>query len=130
MTSYRGDCSIEGLYKLCWHDCIQRWLLNRGGFTTTYAISVYHHWCCEFESWSGRDVQHYVIKFVSDLRQVGGFLWVLRFPSPINWPPRYNWNVVESGHQANKQATACSHVNIMYEVPHIKQSPLYAVMLA
>jgi hypothetical protein len=28
-------------------------------------------------------IQHYVIKFVSDLRQVGGFLWVLRFPSPI-----------------------------------------------
>jgi hypothetical protein len=25
-------------------------------------------------------IQHYVIKFVSDLRQVGGFLWVLRFP--------------------------------------------------
>ena len=28
-------------------------------------------------------IQHYVIKFVSDLRQVGGFLWVLRFPPPI-----------------------------------------------
>ena len=40
------------------------------GFTTTYAISAYHHWCCEFASWSGRDVQHYVIKFVSDLGQV------------------------------------------------------------
>jgi hypothetical protein len=25
----------------------------------------------------------YVIKLVSDLRQVGGFLWVLRFPPPI-----------------------------------------------
>jgi hypothetical protein len=25
-------------------------------------------------------MQHYVIKFVSDLRQVSGFLWVLRFP--------------------------------------------------
>ena len=25
----------------------------------------------------------YVIKFVSDLRQVGGFLWVLWFPPPI-----------------------------------------------
>ena len=37
----------------------------------------------EFESRSGRGVQHYVIKFVSDLRQVGGFLRVLRFPSPI-----------------------------------------------
>jgi hypothetical protein len=30
-------------------------------FTTIYAISVYHHWCCEFESRSGRGVQHYVI---------------------------------------------------------------------
>ena len=38
------------------------------GFTTTYAISAYHHWCCGFESWSGRGVQYYVIKFVSDLR--------------------------------------------------------------
>jgi hypothetical protein len=28
-------------------------------------------------------MQHYVIKFVSDLRQVGGFLLVLRFPPPI-----------------------------------------------
>ena len=54
-------------------------------FTTTYAISAYHHWWCEFESRSG----HYVIKFVSDLRQVGGFLWVLWFPPPINlhWLP-------------------------------------------
>jgi hypothetical protein len=28
-------------------------------------------------------IQHYVIKFASDLRQVGGFLRVLRFPLPI-----------------------------------------------
>ena len=28
-------------------------------------------------------IQHYVMRFVCDLRQVGGFLWVLRFPSPI-----------------------------------------------
>jgi hypothetical protein len=34
------------------------------GFTTTYAISAYHHWCCEFESRSGWGLQHYVIKFV------------------------------------------------------------------
>jgi hypothetical protein len=43
------------------------------GFTTTYEISAYHHCCCEFESRSGREAQHYVIKNVSDLRQVGGF---------------------------------------------------------
>jgi hypothetical protein len=53
------------------------------GITATYAISAYHHSCCEFESQSGRGVQHYVIKFVSDLRQVGGFLRALRFPPPI-----------------------------------------------
>jgi hypothetical protein len=29
-------------------------------------------------------IQHFVIKFVSDLRQVGGFLRILRFPPPIN----------------------------------------------
>ena len=51
------------------------------GFTTTYAISAYHQWCCEFESRSGWDVQHYVIKFVSDLRRDGGFLGVLLFPT-------------------------------------------------
>jgi hypothetical protein len=28
-------------------------------------------------------IHHYVIKFVSVLRQVGGFLQVLRFPPPI-----------------------------------------------
>ena len=48
------------------------------GFTITYAISAYHHWCCELESRSGRGVQHYLIKFVSDLPQVlsgsSGFL--------------------------------------------------------
>jgi hypothetical protein len=53
-----------------------------------------------------RGVQHYVIKFVRELRQVGGFLRNLRFPLPIELTPRYNWNIVESGvkHlQANKQ---------------------------
>ena len=35
-------------------------------FTNTFAIGVYHHWCCEFESRSGRSVQHFVIKFISD----------------------------------------------------------------
>ena len=48
--------------------------------------------CCEFESHSGKvySIQHYVIKFVSDLWQVWGFL---QFPLPI----KHNWNIVESG---------------------------------
>jgi hypothetical protein len=62
---------------LPWHWSYGSWIYNY-----IYAISAYHHWC-EFESRSGRGVQHYVIKFVSDLWQVGGFLQVLRFPPPI-----------------------------------------------
>jgi hypothetical protein len=55
----------------------------------SYAISAYHHWCCGFDYHSERGVQHYVIKFVSDLRQVGGFLWVLWFPPPIKLTQLY-----------------------------------------
>ena len=48
-----------------------------------------------------------VIKFVSDLWQAGGFLWVLRLPPSIKLTATsYNWNIVESGikhHQTNKQ---------------------------
>ena len=51
-------------------------------FTTTYAISTYHHWC-EFESRSRRGAQHYVIRFVNDLRHICGFHRVFRFPPPI-----------------------------------------------
>ena len=35
------------------------------GFTTTYVIGAYHHWCCGFDSHSGQGIQHYMIKFVS-----------------------------------------------------------------
>ena len=60
------------------------------GFTTTCAISAYHHKRCEFESRSDEvySIQHYVIKFVSYLRQVRGFLRVLRFPLPIKLTTR------------------------------------------
>ena len=55
------------------------------GFTTTYAVSDYHQSSCEFESHSGEvySTQHYVIKYVSDLRQFDGFLLILRYPPPI-----------------------------------------------
>ena len=40
---------------------------------------------CEFERRSGEVylIQHYVIKMVSDVRQVCGFLRLLLFPPPI-----------------------------------------------
>ena len=55
------------------------------GFTTNCASSAYHHPCCQFEPVHGQvySIQHFVIKFVSDLRQVGGFFRLLWFPPPI-----------------------------------------------
>jgi hypothetical protein len=50
------------------------------GISITY--SVYHHWCCEFESRPGRGTT-LCDKVCSNLRPVGGFLAVLRFPPPI-----------------------------------------------
>ena len=35
-----------------------------------------------------KSIQHFVIEFVSDLLQVGGFLWVLMFPPPIKLTAR------------------------------------------
>ena len=43
----------------------------------------YSIYCDDDFQYHEQGVQHYVIKFVSDLRQVGGFLRVLQFPSPI-----------------------------------------------
>jgi len=55
-------------------------------------------------------IQHYVIKFVSDLRQVGGFLWVLQFPPPIKLITTKKWNVVESDDKHHKpNQTYCLH---------------------
>ena len=53
------------------------------GFMTNYEIGAYHHWSCEFEFRSDEvySIQHCVIKFVSDLRQVGIFFLVLRVSS-------------------------------------------------
>jgi hypothetical protein len=47
------------------------------GFMTTCAISAYHHYSCELNSIHGEvySIQHYVIKFVSDLLQAVGFFW-------------------------------------------------------
>jgi hypothetical protein len=54
-------------------------------FIAAYAISFFDHYRCEFESRSGEvySIQYYIIKFVRDLRQVGGFLRMLRFPPPM-----------------------------------------------
>ena len=61
-------------------------------------------------------IPHYMIKFVSDLGQVGGFHRILLFPPLIkltarhNWPPRHNWYSVDRG---------CKHHNSNHNPPPI-----------
>ena len=56
------------------------------GFAITCAIGAYHHQSCEFEPSSGEvySIQHYVIQFVSDLRQFGALV------SPTNKTDRHD----------------------------------------
>ena len=42
-------------------------------------------------------IQHYVIKFASDLWQIRVFLCALRFPPPIKLTPTIQLKFVESG---------------------------------
>ena len=52
-------------------------------FKATCAISAYHHWSCRNPLRQGLLDITLCDKVVSDLRQVGGFLWALWFSSPI-----------------------------------------------
>ena len=90
------------------------------GFTTTNGVSVYHHWCCGFESRSGRGVHYYVITFVSDLWQVSGFFQVLRFPPPIKLTTTiylkycWKWSWTPSNKQTNKPNEMSMAISTFY----------------
>jgi hypothetical protein len=56
----------------------------------------------------------FLVKFVSDLRHVGGFLWVLLWSSTDKtWSPRYIWNTLESGvkHHNPTQPYPCNQMS-------------------
>jgi hypothetical protein len=64
---------------LLWLNLSNKW---EPSWSWSYGSWIYNYlWNrCSGEVYS---IQHYVIVFVSDLRQVGGFLWILQFPAPI-----------------------------------------------
>ena len=97
---HRGTmiCLNQNLFFMTHHIVIlgSSWSWLYGSWIYNYLCNKgYHPWSSGFEphSWHG------VIKFVSDLQQVGGFL---RFPPPIKLTATYNWNIVESGVQHHK----------------------------
>ena len=82
---------------------------------STYGCWMYSYLCnqCPFTTKvvSSNAIQHYVIKFVNDFGQVGGFLRILWFP-----PPRYNWNIVENGVNHNKPNWTMLHTVQDYNI--------------
>ena len=97
---------FQYLICLCkWYRCfLLASILLRPSWLWSYSSWIYNYlckrcnWSCQFKFHSREvySIQHYVIKFVSHVRQVGGFLRVLWFPPLIKLSPRYNWNIVES----------------------------------
>jgi hypothetical protein len=59
------------------------------GFTTTYAISAYRHWCCEFESRWGRGVQHYACFVLLSLSY-----WWFSYNMVLNFPEKGDLKVI------------------------------------
>jgi hypothetical protein len=90
LTLYLSINIVGGLY--LYRASVRAMVLNGYGVVVVvivefiaYSINAYHTKGFEFESPSGDmySIQHYVIKFVSDLQQVGGFLRVLWFRTSI-----------------------------------------------
>ena len=92
--SILSDLVVRGRY-IVWLSPSSRDDSNRGSsWSWSYGSWMYNYLCnqflspltlWEFESRSDEvySIQYYVIKFVSDLRQVDGFLCVFRFPPSI-----------------------------------------------
>jgi hypothetical protein len=49
LYNYWTQYDNQPMSQICTRGCHGRYHMV-DGFTTTYAISAYHHWCCEFES--------------------------------------------------------------------------------
>jgi hypothetical protein len=83
----------------CCHLCFVQ--LSLKGLSRSYGSRIYNylcHQCLSSLTWvQVQSTQHYMIKFVSDLRQVCGYLWVLPYPIPKKYQlPGYNWNIIEN----------------------------------
>jgi hypothetical protein len=70
-------------------------------------------------------IHHYVIKVVSDLRQVGRWFSPGTLVSSSNKSDRYNWNIIESGvnhHNPNPWASSICLLHCKCEEIHISPS--------
>ena len=100
VTVWHSTYFIYEKWELSW-----LWLSVSHRITTTCGISAYH---CELESHSWWGVPDTTL---CDLRQVAGFLWVLRFPPPIKLTAtielKYCWSDIKH-HNPNPWLNMCS----------------------
>ena len=93
-TSIMIDKSLERLY-VQWYEKPSKTLSVSTADYTPITLS---------RSGEVYSIQHYVIKFVHDLRQVGGFFRVLRLPPPVLLTDReYNTENYKRGTTSNYQ---------------------------
>ena len=86
MRDYKWYTKLKNLIKnrlkgMSWWWSYGRWIYN---YLCNHCLSPLTLWV-RIHSVEVYLIQHYLIKFISDLRQVGGFLRVLCFPSPTGW---------------------------------------------
>jgi hypothetical protein len=85
LLSFAAECmNFMFDFKYHWHkNLYQIWV--GPSWPWSYGSWIYNYQCCEIEFHPGEvySIQQYVIKFVSDLQQVNGFLLLLRFPPSI-----------------------------------------------
>ena len=91
------------------------------GFTTTYAISVYHHQSCEFEPYSWRGVFDTTLcDKVCKCLTAGRCFFLSGYYSNLqeyHWLPRYSWHIVESGIKHHKLTwLSNSGINVEWQI--------------
>ena len=101
---HRG-LSLKHIYWLYWkdmHPYIMRDILcsftGRIGVGTYFIVQLY---MC-LKSDMGVHISGVKLNIYFFETSPYGFLWILWFTPPRNWPPRYNWNIVESGVKHHK----------------------------
>jgi hypothetical protein len=84
-------------------------------FTTSYA---YHYWCCEFESRSGRGVQHYVITPTSEHFHMILFVCLMVLNATFNNISAISWRSVllvdETKNMARWRLQCLAYLKIAY----------------
>ena len=104
-------------------EILMTWRINgKSSMKLAATIYVVQSGNKQFESHLWRGVQHYVIKVCQTCGRLVVFSGDTSFFHQYNWPPRYSWNIVESGIPPWNQPTKVinSHEPINIYTLHVR----------